>query len=105
MGGRWQQSGGSDGLGHRIGIAQRPQLNAAAGGEFQCSAAVFGGEESQHPELCRSDDPARQPHPRQRAVGGLVQLQCAGAGVLVAGSGHPTTVRRCLRGATQAGRG
>ena len=44
-------------------------------------------------ELRRGDHPARKPHPSQRAVRGVMYLQRAGAGVLVAGPGHQFTVR------------
>ena len=48
---------------------------------------------------CGRDHPAGQPHPDQRAVGGLVHLQRAGAGVLVTGSGHVLyrTAATCVR--------
>ncbi len=44
----------------------------------------------------RLDHPAGQPDPGQRAVGGLVHLQRARAGVLVAGAGHHAHGTRSL---------
>ena len=47
-------------------------------------------------ELGGLDHPPGQPDPCQRAVGGLMHLKCAGAGVLVAGAGHQFTVHVAL---------
>ena len=58
-----------------------PEPNSVASSASACNCAA-------------RDHAAGQPHPHQGAVGGLVHLQGARTGVLVAGAAHPFTVRR-----------
>ena len=59
-----------------------------------CRRAKLGRGVRQRRQLCGGDHPAGQPHPGQRAVGRPVHGERTGAGVLVTGSGHASTVRR-----------
>ena len=79
-----------------VGVGDAADLDVAPRRQFHGGRAEPGCRVGQRLQLGRLDHPAWQPDPGQRAVGRLVHLQRAGAGVLVAGSGHSTTVRVAL---------
>ena len=94
MGGRGQQAGRSHRGGDGRGVGDAAHLHVAPGGEFQGAGPESVGGVCQGLELGAGDHPAGQSDPGQCAVGGMVHVQGAGAGVIVTGAGHPTTVRR-----------
>ena len=85
-------------------VADAADLDVAARGQLHRRGAEPVRRVRQRLQLRRGDHPAGQPDPGQRAVGGLVHLQRAWAGVLVAGPGHQFTVRpSCWRASRQTG--
>ena len=74
-------------------VGDAADLDVAPRGQFHRRRAEPGRRVGQRLELGRVDHPARQPDPRQRAVGGLMHLQRARTCVLAAGAGHQLTVR------------
>ena len=94
MGGRGQQTGLGDRLGDGGSIADATDLHVAPSGEFQRPAPETRGGIGQRLKSERADHSAGQPDAGQCAVGGLMDLQRTGTGVLVAGPAHPLTVRR-----------
>ena len=77
-------------------FADAADLDVAPRRQLHRRRAEPGRRVGQRLELGRVDHPARQTDPSQRAVGGPMHLQRARTGVLVAGAGHPLTVRVAL---------
>ena len=86
-----------------LSVADTANLDVAARGEFHRRRRPVPCRVRQGFELRRGDHPARKSHPSQRAVRGMMYLQRAGAGVLIAGPGHQFTVRPSCWPARQGG--
>ena len=92
--GRGQQPSRGHRVGHTLGVGDPAQLKVGTGGQLQGSGGEPGGGIGERIELGRGDHPAGKPDTGQRTIGGLMGLQRAGAGVVLARSGHASTVRR-----------
>jgi hypothetical protein len=77
-----EQPGGQRDLG---AVGQPAQLQVAPRGQLQPAVAQFPGGGDQHLPLGRGEYSGRDPHPRQPAVGCLVQPDRTRAAVLSAG--------------------